>query len=207
MVQAAGDCHCLNFGGFATPERRLAFDINDFDETAVGAVGMGPQAPRRQLRRRHARRSWQGGAPRARRDRGARLSRDHGRDRRRAGARDLVPRARPRRRRHGRAIGIDAPASARRTAARTHPVEMLRSPSRSSDGARASTTIPTRTASTIRAPADAAAFRRRRRGGARWTTPNRSPPSAARSCSAIAWPTRPTRWWAWARSARCAACC
>jgi uncharacterized protein (DUF2252 family) len=35
LVQAAGDCHCLNFGGFATPERRLAFDINDFDETAV----------------------------------------------------------------------------------------------------------------------------------------------------------------------------
>ena len=35
VVQAAGDCHCLNFGGFATPERRLAFDINDFDETAV----------------------------------------------------------------------------------------------------------------------------------------------------------------------------
>ncbi|MBL6613978.1 MAG: DUF2252 domain-containing protein [Reyranella sp.] len=35
LVQAAGDCHCLNFGGFATPERRLVFDINDFDETAV----------------------------------------------------------------------------------------------------------------------------------------------------------------------------
>ena len=35
LVQAAGDCHCLNFGGFATPERRLSFDINDFDETAV----------------------------------------------------------------------------------------------------------------------------------------------------------------------------
>ena len=34
-MQAAGDCHCLNFGGFATAERRLAFDINDFDETAV----------------------------------------------------------------------------------------------------------------------------------------------------------------------------
>ena len=34
-AQAAGDCHCLNFGGFATAERRLAFDINDFDETAV----------------------------------------------------------------------------------------------------------------------------------------------------------------------------
>src|SRR5262249_749217 len=32
-VQAGGDCHCLNFGGFATPERRLVFDMNDFDET------------------------------------------------------------------------------------------------------------------------------------------------------------------------------
>jgi len=32
-VQACGDCHLLNFGAFATPERRLVFDINDFDET------------------------------------------------------------------------------------------------------------------------------------------------------------------------------
>ena len=32
-VQACGDCHLLNFGVFATPERRLVFDINDFDET------------------------------------------------------------------------------------------------------------------------------------------------------------------------------
>jgi len=32
-VQACGDCHLLNFGGFASPERRLLFDINDFDET------------------------------------------------------------------------------------------------------------------------------------------------------------------------------
>ncbi len=32
-VQAGGDAHLLNFGGFATPERRLAFDLNDFDET------------------------------------------------------------------------------------------------------------------------------------------------------------------------------
>ena len=32
-VQACGDCHLLNFGGFATPERQLIFDINDFDET------------------------------------------------------------------------------------------------------------------------------------------------------------------------------
>ena len=33
VVQACGDCHCLNFGGFATPERNVIFDINDFDET------------------------------------------------------------------------------------------------------------------------------------------------------------------------------
>jgi len=32
-VQACGDCHLLNFGGFATPERNINFDINDFDET------------------------------------------------------------------------------------------------------------------------------------------------------------------------------
>jgi uncharacterized protein (DUF2252 family) len=32
-VQACGDCHLLNFGGYGSPERRLVFDINDFDET------------------------------------------------------------------------------------------------------------------------------------------------------------------------------
>jgi uncharacterized protein (DUF2252 family) len=32
-VQACGDCHLLNFGFFATPERREIFDINDLDET------------------------------------------------------------------------------------------------------------------------------------------------------------------------------
>jgi uncharacterized protein (DUF2252 family) len=32
-VQCCGDCHLMNFGGFATPERELIFDINDFDET------------------------------------------------------------------------------------------------------------------------------------------------------------------------------
>jgi uncharacterized protein (DUF2252 family) len=32
-VQACGDSHLLNFGAFATPERRIAFDVNDFDET------------------------------------------------------------------------------------------------------------------------------------------------------------------------------
>jgi uncharacterized protein (DUF2252 family) len=32
-VQACGDAHLSNFGAFATPERRIAFDLNDFDET------------------------------------------------------------------------------------------------------------------------------------------------------------------------------
>jgi uncharacterized protein (DUF2252 family) len=32
-VQACGDAHLMNFGGFGTPERRLIFDINDLDET------------------------------------------------------------------------------------------------------------------------------------------------------------------------------
>ncbi len=36
-VQACGDAHIGNFGEFATPERRLVFDINDFDETLPGA--------------------------------------------------------------------------------------------------------------------------------------------------------------------------
>jgi uncharacterized protein (DUF2252 family) len=32
-VQACGDAHLMNFGGFATPERQIIFDINDLDET------------------------------------------------------------------------------------------------------------------------------------------------------------------------------
>jgi uncharacterized protein (DUF2252 family) len=35
-VQLCGDCHIMNFGGFASPERNLIFDINDFDETYPG---------------------------------------------------------------------------------------------------------------------------------------------------------------------------
>ena len=34
-VQACGDAHLMNFGGFATPERNIVFDINDLDETLV----------------------------------------------------------------------------------------------------------------------------------------------------------------------------
>jgi uncharacterized protein (DUF2252 family) len=32
-VQVCGDCHLMNFGGFATPERNIVFGLNDFDET------------------------------------------------------------------------------------------------------------------------------------------------------------------------------
>jgi uncharacterized protein (DUF2252 family) len=35
-VQLCGDCHALNFGAFATPERNVSFDIVDFDETLPG---------------------------------------------------------------------------------------------------------------------------------------------------------------------------
>jgi len=35
-VQLCGDAHIANFGVFATPERQLVFDVNDFDETLPG---------------------------------------------------------------------------------------------------------------------------------------------------------------------------
>ena len=35
-VQLCGDAHLANFGGFASPERDLVFDVNDFDETLPG---------------------------------------------------------------------------------------------------------------------------------------------------------------------------
>ena len=36
QVQLCGDAHLSNFGGFAAPDRRLVFSINDFDETLPG---------------------------------------------------------------------------------------------------------------------------------------------------------------------------
>src|SRR5207249_3548242 len=35
-VQLCGDAHLSNFGVFASPERSLVFDLNDFDETLPG---------------------------------------------------------------------------------------------------------------------------------------------------------------------------
>jgi uncharacterized protein (DUF2252 family) len=34
-IVISGDAHLMNFGGFRTPERRLIFDLNDFDEASV----------------------------------------------------------------------------------------------------------------------------------------------------------------------------
>ena len=53
-VQACGDAHISNFGVFASPERQLVFDVNDFDET-LRPVGMGREAAGRQHRDRRAR--------------------------------------------------------------------------------------------------------------------------------------------------------
>ncbi|OAJ55812.1 DUF2252 domain-containing protein [Paraburkholderia ginsengiterrae] len=36
VMPICGDGHLMNFGGFATPERQLVFDLNDFDEVSVG---------------------------------------------------------------------------------------------------------------------------------------------------------------------------
>ena len=35
-MQLCGDAHLSNFGGFAAPDRRLVFSVNDFDETLPG---------------------------------------------------------------------------------------------------------------------------------------------------------------------------
>ena len=43
-MQACGDAHISNFGGFAAPDRTLVFGPNDFDETLPGPVGVGRQA-------------------------------------------------------------------------------------------------------------------------------------------------------------------
>lgn len=35
-MQLCGDAHLSNFGGYAAPDRRLVFDVNDFDESLPG---------------------------------------------------------------------------------------------------------------------------------------------------------------------------
>src|SRR4029450_6688629 len=52
QVQLCGDAHLSNFGAFASPERRLLFDLNDFAENVRGGAGGGgcPPVERRSLR-------------------------------------------------------------------------------------------------------------------------------------------------------------
>ncbi|MFZ1121729.1 MAG: DUF2252 family protein, partial [Candidatus Binataceae bacterium] len=45
IVHSCGDCHLMNFGGFATPERNIVFDINDFDETLPAPFEWDPRRP------------------------------------------------------------------------------------------------------------------------------------------------------------------
>jgi hypothetical protein len=90
-AQLCGDCHLLNFNGYATPERRLIFDINDFDETLPRSLGMGRKAPGGELRPGSAVEWFFRSRPaRCRSDLPAIVSRTHGRICRDAGARGLV---------------------------------------------------------------------------------------------------------------------
>jgi uncharacterized protein (DUF2252 family) len=47
VVQASGDAHLSNFGIYASPERQLVFDANDFDET-IPVLGSGMSSAWRQ---------------------------------------------------------------------------------------------------------------------------------------------------------------
>ena len=66
LVQCCGDAHLSNFGVFASPGRRLVFDLNDFDETLPGpwewdvkrlAVSMLIAAQASEFRRKDQRRA------------------------------------------------------------------------------------------------------------------------------------------------------
>ena len=73
QVQLCGDAHLANVGGYASPERDLVFDLNDFDETLAGPVRVGREAPRHELRDLRARPQLHQGAEGQ--DRAARRSR------------------------------------------------------------------------------------------------------------------------------------
>ena len=45
QAQLCGDAHLANFGAYASLERALLFDLNDFDETLPGPLGVGRQTP------------------------------------------------------------------------------------------------------------------------------------------------------------------
>ncbi len=95
-VQACGDCHLLNFGGFATTERQADFRYQRFRRDLRRALGMGCQAPGSQLRDRRPRQWLRGrGLPPGGLERGAELPRANGGLRANAGAGCVVRRHRP----------------------------------------------------------------------------------------------------------------
>ena len=64
QVQLCGDAHLSNFGAFASPERRLLFDLNDFDETLPGPFEYDVKRHGGQLHHRGPQqRLWQGRRP------------------------------------------------------------------------------------------------------------------------------------------------
>ena len=104
-VQLCGDAHLANFGMFASTERALVFDMNDFDETLPGPfdwdvkrlAATSPWRPQANgLKDKHAAQ----GRPRDRRP----LPDHHGRPQRHAHAGRLV---RPSRRRHAARPGCE----------------------------------------------------------------------------------------------------
>ena len=83
QVQLCGDAHLSNFGAFGSPERRLLFDLNDFDETLPGTVRVRRQAAGGQLHDRGPQqRLWQGRHAGGDAGVGCRLPGGHGRLRR-----------------------------------------------------------------------------------------------------------------------------
>src|SRR6266567_753845 len=77
QAQLCGDAHLLNFGLFASPERLLLFDLNDFDETLPGRsnttssawrqASRSPDATTALPRRTRTRRRWRRWRPIGRR--------------------------------------------------------------------------------------------------------------------------------------------
>jgi hypothetical protein len=204
VVQAAGDCHCLNFGGFATPERRLAFDINDFDETAVAPwewdlkrLAASFAVATLDVLAKQARSELAGIVAQSYRETMSGIAAMPVLD---AWYRALNIDDET----EAEAIGIGARLVRKAAPARAHPVEIVSIGYRKGTDPRIEDDLEHGVYHPGRA--DAAAFRAAVEA-ALSTTPSRSRPSAARCCNAFAWPTRPTRWWASARSARCAASC
>ena len=133
-VQAIGDAHISNFGVFATPERRLVFDVNDFDETLpapwewdvkrlVASVAVAAAGERRRTQGR-------GGGGRARR---RRLPHGHARLRRQAHARDVVRAPRRGRPRAAGGLAASAVAATRRRSTRSAGARAPRSSASSTE--------------------------------------------------------------------------